>query len=180
MNETNLHGGEDAGLNQHAQPTAQADHARPAQMAARAAVETAQAIVGSAQPADAREKAQHPDTSLSPSFEPFDHRYLTALTDEGIDLADFLSNWCRVMRDDLDSLDHLRREGELDLLPRLLHRLSGALGLVGAQSLMEALRRASTSPSERNAAALDALAARTRNLLAQLEAAPAAYRSARS
>ncbi|WOD14787.1 hypothetical protein [Paraburkholderia kirstenboschensis] len=115
----------------------------------------------------------------SESFEPFELRYLDALAQEGIDLDAFLNGWCRAMRDDLDRLHDLRCELESAQLPALLHRVSGAVGLVGAQHLMHALRHASTSPSERNAGAIDALIARSRTLIAQLEAALYPYRSTR-
>ncbi|CAD6561841.1 hypothetical protein LMG28727_07567 [Paraburkholderia kirstenboschensis] len=130
-------------------------------------------------------RAFEPVQPLEPSesFEPFELRYLDALAQEGIDLDAFLNGWCRAMRDDLDRLQHLRCELESAQfsaqLPALLHRVSGAVGLVGAQHLMQALRHASTSPSERNAVAIDALIARSRTLIAQLEAAPYPYRSTR-
>ncbi|WP_027802268.1 hypothetical protein [Paraburkholderia dilworthii] len=119
-------------------------------------------------------------TNLNAAFEPFEPRYLEVLAEEGIDLRAFLESWCRAMRDDLDRLDQLRREREsAHHVPALLHRVSGAVGLVGAQHLMDALRRASTSLSEHNAGSIDALMARTSILIAQLEAAPYIYRSAR-
>ena len=119
-------------------------------------------------------------TNLSPACEPFDPRYLEVLAEEGIDLRAFLESWCRAMRDDLDRLDQLRREREsASHVSALLHRISGAVGLVGAQHLMDALQRASRSLSEHNAGSIDALIARTRTLIAQLEAAPYTYRSAR-
>jgi HPt (histidine-containing phosphotransfer) domain-containing protein len=71
----------------------------------------------------------------------------------------------------------LHREGDFDHFHSVLHRLSGAVGLVGARSLMEALRRASTSPLEHNTASIDALTARARTLVTQLEATLCAYRS---
>ncbi|WP_341845723.1 hypothetical protein [Paraburkholderia ginsengiterrae] len=75
------------------------------------------------------------------------------------------------MEDDLEHLAELRREGGVDRLRDLLHRLSGAVGLVGAHSLMEALRRASAAPLEHNASAIEGLMERARTLVAQLERA---------
>jgi HPt (histidine-containing phosphotransfer) domain-containing protein len=117
------------------------------------------------------------DVSASASFEPFESRYLDALSEEGVDLHAFLNNWRQAMNDDLERLNALHREGDFDHFHSVLHRLSGAVGLVGARSLMEALRRASTSPLEHNTASIDALTARARTLVTQLEATLCAYRS---
>jgi hypothetical protein len=74
------------------------------------------------------------------------------------------------MGDDLARLCILRRrQSHPDHVSGLLHRLSGAAGLVGALSLMEALRRASASPLEQSTGSIDALIERTRNLVKQFE-----------
>ncbi|MFM0632039.1 hypothetical protein [Paraburkholderia xenovorans] len=117
------------------------------------------------------------DVSASASFEPFESRYLDALSEEGVDLHTFLNNWRQAMNDDLQRLNALHCVGDFDHFHSVLHRLSGAVGLVGARSLMEALRRASTSPLEHNTGSIDALAARARTLVTQLEATSRAYRS---
>lgn len=110
--------------------------------------------------------------------EPFEHRYLDALSDEGVDLAAFLDGWRRAMDDDLARLCILRRrQSHSDHMSGLLHRLSGAAGLVGALSLTEALRRASASPTEQSTGSIDALIDRTRNLVKQLETPPLAHRN---
>jgi HPt (histidine-containing phosphotransfer) domain-containing protein len=62
-------------------------------------------------------------------------------------------------------------------LSSVLHRLSGAVGLVGARSLMEALQRASTTPLEHEAGAIDALRERAKTLVAQLDTAVDLHRS---
>jgi hypothetical protein len=111
--------------------------------------------------------------------EPFEHRYLDALSDEGIDLPSFLEGWRRAMNDDLARLSVLQHiQGHPDRLRALLHRLSGAAGLVGALGLMEALRRASASPLEQNAGSISALIVRTKSLIRQLETPPVAHRKA--
>lgn len=115
--------------------------------------------------------------AVSDTYEPFDHRFLDSLSEEGVDLSVFLDGWRRAMADDMARLGVLRGQGEPDRLGSLLHRLSGAVGLVGARSLMEALRRASVSPSEQNTISIDSLIERARNLAMQLEARPAATRS---
>ncbi|MFM0667665.1 histidine kinase [Paraburkholderia sediminicola] len=117
------------------------------------------------------------DTSASPSFEPFESRYLDALSEEGVDLHAFLNNWRQSVNDDLARLNALLREDGFEHFHGVLHRLSGAMGLVGARSLMEALRRASTSPLAHNAGSIGTLTARARTLVMQLEATSRAYRS---
>lgn len=113
--------------------------------------------------------------------EPYEHRYLDALSDEGVDLPAFLDGWRRAMDDDLARLGLLlRRQGPSDHVSGLLHRLSGAAGLVGALSLMEALRRASASPVEQSTGSIDALIDRTRTLVRQLETPPLAHRNPQS
>ncbi|HEX7910394.1 MAG TPA: sensor histidine kinase [Paraburkholderia sp.] len=140
----------------------------------RASVEPAP---GSAQAPLFTQAAQPGDASASASFEPFERRYLDALSEEGIDLRAFLDDWRHAMDDDLEHLRALNLQGQTDRLPALLHRLSGAVGLVGAHGLTEALRRASASPLEHSAASIDALAERVRTLVAQLKTAPDLHRS---
>jgi hypothetical protein len=112
--------------------------------------------------------------SVSASYEPFDHRFLDSLSEEGVNLSVFLDGWRRAMADDMARLSTLCCQSEPDHLRSVLHRLSGAVGLVGARSLMEALRRASASPLEQNIISIDSLIERARNLAMQLEARPAA------
>lgn len=103
-------------------------------------------------------------------FEPFESRYLDALSEEGVDLHAFFKSWRQALNDDLACLRALPPEGDFDHFHGVLHRLSGSVGLVGALSLMEALRRASTSPLEHNARSVEVLTARARTLVTQLEA----------
>ena len=120
--------------------------------------------------------AQSRDVATSTSSEPFERRYLDALSEEGINLHTFLSAWRRSMTDDLERLSGLHRQHDVDELRTLLHRLSGAVGLVGAGSLTEALRRASTAP-EHETGAIDLLVERGRTLVTQLDAAIDPHRS---
>jgi hypothetical protein len=115
--------------------------------------------------------------SVSASYEPFDHRFLDSLSEEGVNLSVFLDGWRRAMADDMARLSTLCCQSEPDHLRSVLHRLSGAVGLVGARSLMEALRCASASPLEQNNISIDSLIKRARNLAMQLEARPAALGS---
>jgi hypothetical protein len=120
------------------------------------------------------------DPSASAALEPFEHRYLDALCEEGIDLPTFLDRWRRATDEDLTRLSELRhRQSDLNQLNGMLHRLSGAVGLVGALSLMDALRCASASPQEQSPGSIDALIDRARSLIKQLEAPSLAYRNTR-
>jgi HPt (histidine-containing phosphotransfer) domain-containing protein len=109
--------------------------------------------------------------------EPFEQRYLDALSQEGVDLPTFLASWCQAMHDDLQHLDALLEKGDYAGLSTRLHRLSGAVGLVGAHSLTDALRRASAAPKHSRIESIRALAERTRNLVTQIESAARPYRS---
>ncbi|WP_253958729.1 hybrid sensor histidine kinase/response regulator [Paraburkholderia fungorum] len=109
--------------------------------------------------------------------EPFEPRYLKALSAEGIDLNTFLSGWRRAMKDDLEQMSDLRHQEDVAELRTLLHRLSGAVGLVGAHSLMEALRRASVAPQEHGVVAVDALIERAEILITELDTEIASHRS---
>lgn len=120
--------------------------------------------------------AQSRDVATSSSFEPFERRYLDALSEEGINLHTFLSAWRRSMTDDLERLSGLHHQHDINGLCTLLHRLSGAVGLVGAGSLMEALRSASTA-SEHETGAIDSLIERSRTLVTQLDTAIDPHRS---
>jgi signal transduction histidine kinase len=120
--------------------------------------------------------AQSQDAAPSTSSEPFERRYLDALSEEGINLHTFLSAWRRSMTDDLERLSGLHHQHDIDGLHSLLHSLSGAVGLVGARSLMEALQRASTAP-EHETRAIDSLIERCKTLVTQLDTAIDPHRS---
>lgn len=113
--------------------------------------------------------AQSQEAAMSGPSEPFEQRYLDALSEEGIDIPTFLGSWRHSMDDDLKRLSELSRHRDHDEQSTLLHRLSGAVGLVGAHSLREALRRASATSQEYEAGAIDALTERARTLMAQLD-----------
>jgi HPt (histidine-containing phosphotransfer) domain-containing protein len=107
----------------------------------------------------------------------FDPGYLDALSREGIDLRVFLHGWRQSIRDDLLQMQRLRDSRDVDGLRATLHRLSGAVGLVGAHTLMDALRCASVAHPEPEAPALDAVARRLDALMTELDAAVDPQRS---
>lgn len=128
---------------------------------------------------DATDDKPAPESAVVTGYhvEPFDHRFLDSLSEEGLDLAVFLAGWRRAMNEDLIHLGMLSRQSEPEHLRAVLHRLSGAVGLVGARSLMEALRCASESPHEQDAHSIDALIERAKNLVMQFDAPPVALGS---
>lgn len=117
--------------------------------------------------------------AVEPSLALFDRGYLNALVEEGINLNAFLDGWGQAMRDDLDHLVESQRAGDAQHFRHLLHRLGGALGLVGAHGLIEALRVVRAAPGAQDCPSIDTLAARIRTLIEQLETVSDEYRSAR-
>ncbi|WP_175772180.1 ATP-binding protein [Paraburkholderia phenazinium] len=120
---------------------------------------------------------QPADTVADPSSESFDRSYLEALSNEGIDLQTFSRAWLQSIRDDLLQMRRLRDLDDVGGLRASLHRLSGAVGLVGARSLMEMLRRASVAQPKPEAGAIDALTKRIEALMMQLDRAIDPHRS---
>jgi hypothetical protein len=117
----------------------------------------------------------HTTHTLPTDSEPFEQSYLDALSEEGIDLAAFLIGWRDAMNDDLHALaSALHCQCDPVHVRGLLHRLSGAVGLVGARALMEALRRANVSPLDYDIGSIRTLIDRARNLVEQLDTAPGA------
>ncbi|MFC7626699.1 hybrid sensor histidine kinase/response regulator [Paraburkholderia humisilvae] len=100
--------------------------------------------------------------------ERLDRRHLDALSEHGIDVAEVLSGWQQAMEEDLMQLHACREQRDADGLRALLHRLSGAVGLVGAAGLMDALRQSGAMRPEPPAVLLDSLVSRIRVLIAQL------------
>jgi signal transduction histidine kinase len=100
--------------------------------------------------------------------ESFDRAYLEALSNEGIDLHTFVGSWCQSVQEDLQRMRGLRELPDAGALRGVLHRLSGAAGLVGARGLMEALQRSSVAQPEPEADALDMLEKRSEALMKQL------------
>lgn len=113
--------------------------------------------------------AEPPEGSPVSLAEPFDRNYLDALLNEGIDLRTFIYDWCRSLHDDLHRMHVLRIGHDMDGVRTLLHRLSGVVGLVGAHSLMDALRRASATWPESAGNTLDELEKRIAALMMQLD-----------
>jgi signal transduction histidine kinase len=122
----------------------------------------------------AAQLAQGPAAAPVESFDP---SYLDALSNEGIDLHTFIQGWRRSMIDDLERMHSMHNGRDVALLRAALHRLSGAVGLVGASSLMDALRQASAAQPEPETDAIDTLAKRAEALMMQLDQAIGPYRS---
>ncbi|MFM0736935.1 hypothetical protein PQQ51_06785 [Paraburkholderia xenovorans] len=114
---------------------------------------------------------------MNACFEPFERRYLEALSREGVDLHTFLNGWRHSVEIDLQQVSNAVLKRDIEGQRTSLHRLSGAVGMVGARSLMEALNRASTRPPESEAGAIEWLVQRARTLMTQLEIEAARHRS---
>lgn len=110
-------------------------------------------------------------SSAEPLREQFDRNYLAALADEGIELHAFMRGWYQSIDDDLKRMHELCERHDVDGVRESLHRLSGAVGLVGARSLMEALRSTSAAKSEPDADVVHALAQRVESLKRHLDSA---------
>jgi CheY-like chemotaxis protein len=102
-----------------------------------------------------------------------DRSHLDALSARGIDIDDMLRGWQRTMHEDLALLRERSQSGDAAGVRATLHRLSGAVGLVGARELMAALRSASAMQPAPDARLVDELTARMRVLIAQLDATAA-------
>jgi signal transduction histidine kinase len=125
---------------------------------------------------------QAADTPLADSLggtpiESIDRSYLEALSNEGIDLPTFGRSWRQAVHDDLLLMRGLRDKHDVVGLRASLHRLSGAIGLVGAHDLMEALRCASVAQPEPETHAIEVLARRVEALMTQLDRAIDPHRS---
>ncbi|WP_027214456.1 Hpt domain-containing protein [Burkholderia sp. WSM2232] len=180
MNETRPHDeGEKAGLLPPAPCTPATHGGSPAQLVMPAAGHDSAAAHANPAPSDTHEGDHRSDKAAEPSSALFDRDYLNALVEEGINLNAFLDGWSQAMRDDLNHLVESQREGDLQHFRHLLHRLGGALGLVGAHGLIEALRVVRTASGAQDCASIDTLAARIRTLIEQLETVRDEYRSAR-
>ncbi|HEY3599677.1 MAG TPA: response regulator, partial [Paraburkholderia sp.] len=107
------------------------------------------------------------------SAEPLDCAHLDALSEQGVDVRGLLRDWRCSMNDDLARLQDCRDRRDIDGMRASLHRLGGAVGLVGAGALMDALQRASTAQPEADTPLLDRLVVRARALMAQLDEAAA-------
>lgn len=108
---------------------------------------------------------------MDPSVEPFDAHYLHALAEEGIDLPTFLRGWRASMKDDVQRVRTMLKQTDADGVHAALHRLSGAVGLVGAHSLMAALRSAYVAGALAEPSAIEQLALRAEALMNQFDEA---------
>jgi CheY-like chemotaxis protein len=145
------------------EPLSSAAHAEPAH------AEPAHAEPSHAEPPHAEPPHAGPPCAAPPHEEPLDPQHLDALAGQGVDVREVLNGWQQAMQDDLARLHACRERREREAQRALLHRLSGAVGLVGATGLMDALRQASVTQPEPSAVLFDSLVARMRALIAQLQ-----------
>jgi CheY-like chemotaxis protein len=98
----------------------------------------------------------------------FDLRELDALEAHGIDLRAFARDWCQSVEDDLAQLDFFRRKDDPKGIRDQLHRLGGAVGLVGAHGLMNGLEKANLTSQAIMTSTMDDLVEQVRVLMRQV------------
>ena len=106
--------------------------------------------------------------ALSERTYDFDLVRLDALAARGIVRREFAQEWCQSIEDDLVRLDVFRRQGDPLGVRRQLHRLSGAVGLVGAHELMDVLGKANMTSHAFMLGIVDGLTERVRALMEQV------------
>ncbi|MEM5343436.1 ATP-binding response regulator [Paraburkholderia azotifigens] len=95
-------------------------------------------------------------------LEKYDFTALDSLAAQGVDIDGLLRDWQQSMNDDLLHLDRHRASGDKQGTRRALHKLAGAVGIVGNHGLMNALQHASAAQEPIDDALLDGLVARIR------------------
>ncbi|MBN3752476.1 response regulator [Paraburkholderia sp. Tr-20389] len=95
-------------------------------------------------------------------LETYDFTALDSLAAQGVDIDGLLRDWQQSMENDLDHLAERRASGDAPGTRRALHKLAGAVGIVGNQGLMHALQRMSSAPERDDDALLDGLVERIR------------------
>jgi hypothetical protein len=116
------------------------------------------AALGRLLPATARHTAAPSPMRL----EKYDFTALDSLAAQGVDVDGLLRDWQRSMEDDLADLAQRRASGDDPGTRRALHKIAGALGIVGNRGLMTALQHANAGAERVGDALLDGLVERIR------------------
>jgi CheY-like chemotaxis protein len=93
-------------------------------------------------------------------LEKYDFTALDSLAEQGVDIDALLRDWQQSMSDDLADLARRRASHDEPGMRRALHKLAGAVGIVGNHGLMNALQRASAARGPIDHALLDGLVTR--------------------
>ncbi|SIT43229.1 Response regulator receiver protein [Paraburkholderia piptadeniae] len=116
-------------------------------------------------PGSAQDRAAPPARRL----EAYDFTALDSLAEQGVDVDSLLRDWRKSMDDDLARLERCRASGEAQGIRSALHKLAGAVGIVGSRSMMNALQRASAAKQPVDGGLLDGLVAQMRALMIELD-----------
>ncbi|WP_343657237.1 response regulator [Paraburkholderia caribensis] len=102
-------------------------------------------------------------------LERYDFTVLDSLAAQGVDVGGLLRDWQQSMESDLTHLVERRAAGDEQGVRGMLHKLAGALGVVGNRGLMSALQRASDAREPVDSVLFDGLVARMRTQMAELD-----------
>ncbi|SDJ37946.1 Hpt domain-containing protein [Paraburkholderia steynii] len=102
-------------------------------------------------------------------LERYDFTELDSLAAEGVDVGGLLRDWQQSMENDLVDLEERRASGDEPGVRRVLHKLAGALGVVGNRGLVSALQRASSAREPVDNVLIDGLVARMRAQMTELD-----------
>ncbi|GJH06261.1 hybrid sensor histidine kinase/response regulator [Paraburkholderia terrae] len=102
-------------------------------------------------------------------LERYDFTTLDSLAAQGVDVGGLLRDWRESMESDLADLESRRAASDEPGIRRVMHKLAGAVGIVGASGLMNALQRASAAQEPVRNALIDGLIARIRAQMRELD-----------
>ncbi|MEX3933578.1 response regulator [Paraburkholderia phymatum] len=117
------------------------------------------------------------DRAATPArrLEAYDFTALDSLAEQGVDVDSLLRDWRKSMDDDLARLEQCRASGEAQGIRSALHKLAGAVGIVGSRGMMNALQRASAAQQPVDGGLLDGLVAQMRALMIELDCSRARW-----
>lgn len=102
-------------------------------------------------------------------LERYDFTALDSLAEQGVDVGGLLRDWQQSMENDLVDLEARRASGDEPGVRRVLHKLAGAVGVVGNRGLLSALQRASDEREPVDNVVIDGLVARMRAQMTELD-----------
>lgn len=102
-------------------------------------------------------------------LEAYDYTSLDALAEQGVNVGGLLREWHKSMDDDLARLEQCRASGDAQGVRSALHKLAGAIGIVGGRGLMNALQQASAAEPPVDDGLLHGLVDRMKALMIELD-----------
>ncbi|AUT72753.1 response regulator [Paraburkholderia hospita] len=110
-------------------------------------------------------------------LERYDYTALDSLAEQGVDVGGLLRDWQQSMENDLVHLEERRASGDEPGVRRVLHKLAGAVGVVGNRGLVSALQRASDAQEPVDSVLIDGLVERMKAQMTELDGHGAQRRS---